>query len=46
MYEAWLKGEPMPEGTVPITPEQQKRLDALKAEWDNKLKPFVSMFII
>jgi hypothetical protein len=42
MYEAWLKGEPMPEGTVPITPEQQKRLDALKAEWDNKLKPFVS----
>jgi len=42
MYEAWLKGEPMPEGTVPITPEQQKKLDALKAEWDNKLKPFVS----
>jgi len=42
MYEAWLKGEPMPEGTTPITPEQQKRLDALKAEWDNKLKPFVS----
>lgn len=42
MYEAWLKGEPMPEGTIPITPEQQKKLDALKAEWDNKLKPFVS----
>jgi predicted NAD-dependent protein-ADP-ribosyltransferase YbiA (DUF1768 family) len=42
MYEAWLKGEPMPEGTVPITPEQQKRLNALKAEWDNKLKPFKS----
>jgi hypothetical protein len=42
MYEAWLKGEPMPEGTVSITPEQQKKLDALKAEWDNKLKPFVS----
>lgn len=42
MYEAWLKGEPMPEGTVPITPEQQKKLDALKTEWDNKLKPFVS----
>lgn len=42
MYEAWLKGEPMPKDTVPITPEQQKKLDALKAEWDNKLKPFVS----
>ena len=43
MYEAWLKGEPMPEGTVPITPEQQKRLDALKSEWDNKLKPFINI---
>ena len=31
MYEAWLKGEPMPEGTVPITPEQQKKIRCFKS---------------
>ena len=41
MYEAWLKGEPMPEGTVPITPEQQKKLDTLRNEWLSKTQKYM-----
>lgn len=41
MYEAWLKGEPMPEGTVPITPEQQEKLNTLRNEWLSKTQKYM-----
>lgn len=41
MYEAWLKGEPMPEDTVPITPEQQEKLNTLRNEWLSKTQKYI-----
>ena len=41
MYEAWLKGEPMPPDTVPISPEQQEKLDRLRNEWLSKTQKYI-----
>jgi predicted NAD-dependent protein-ADP-ribosyltransferase YbiA (DUF1768 family) len=41
MYEAWLKGEPMPPDTVPINPEQQEKLDRLRNEWLSKTQKYI-----
>ena len=41
MYEAWLKGEPMPPDTVPISPEQQEKLDKLRNEWLSKTQKYI-----